>query len=122
MLPGFEDIKYDLTEKDIPVAELVAKGLNARIGKDNAITNKQIRTIFKEKYNIKISDPKFREMIVYIREHNLVFRLCACGKGYYKAQTDEEWEEWKLSSSIRGKKILYSVALGEFFDGGTEKL
>ena len=122
MLPGFEDIKYDITEQDIPVAELIAKGLNNHVGKDRAFSNVQIRKILKDQRGIKISDPKFRAMIVYIRGNNLVFRLCACGKGYYKAANDQEWEEWKLSARLRAKKILFAVEIGEFFDGGQEKL
>jgi hypothetical protein len=121
-LPGFPDIEYDIKEADMPAVEIVAAGLNKLIGKENALSNAQVRKFIKKKYDLKISDPKYRAIITYIRGHNLVPRLCSCGKGSYKAETDEEWEEWKESMRCRIKKMQSILDIAEYFNDGKETL
>jgi len=121
-LPGFEDIEIKLSEEDIPIAELIALGLKNKIGKDNAISNRKIRRILSETRKINVGDVKFREMIKYIRRHNLVPCLCSCGKGYYKASNEEEWTEWKESMRRRIRSMEHTLFCAEHFNDGKETL
>lgn len=111
MLPGFEDITQDITPDEIILAKWIAKGLALRVGKDNAITNKEIRKVMEEKHYVKINDIRMRRMIQYIRIENLVPCLCAGKKGYYRANPiTTEWEDWVESMERRKRQIEYTLA------------
>ena len=114
MLKGFEDITLDITPDEIILAKWIAKGLALRVGKDRAISNKEIREIMEEKHDEKISDVRMRRMIQYIRLHNLVPQLCASSKGYYRANPlTTEWEDWKESMRQRIRQMQWTLAAAE---------
>ena len=122
MIPGYEDMDLDVKDGDLPIIKLIAKGLNARLGKENAISNRQIRDIFEKERNIKLTSPRLRAMITYIRAYNMVPCLCACGNGYFKAAKEEEWEDWKASMKARIGKLSFILTTAEYFNDGQETL
>ena len=79
MLNNFEDITYELTEKELDLVPKIIAGLQVRKGKDMAVSG----TLICEKMKIKGS--RLRKIINYIRVNNLLYGLCSCGKGYYIA-------------------------------------
>ena len=121
MLIGFEDITTDIKPEEIEIAKWIAKGLNLRIGKANAITNKGIREAIL-KQGIKVSDIRLRRMIQHVRAWNLVPCLCAGKVGYYQAENEEEWEAWKTSMKQRIRQQQYTLACAEYFNDGKETL
>jgi hypothetical protein len=121
MLKGFEDITTDITPEEIETAKWIAKGLNLRVGKENAITNKKIREAIL-KQGIKVSDIRLRRMIQYVRAYNLVPCLCAGKVGYYKAANEEEWQAWITSMKQRIRQQEYTLACAEYFNNGQETL
>jgi hypothetical protein len=121
MLKGFEDITTDITPEEIETAKWIAKGLNLRVGKENAITNKGIREAIL-KHGTKVSDIRLRRMIQYVRAYNLVPCLCAGQLGYYRAKNEEEWESWKTSMKQRIRQQQYTLACAEYFNDGKETL
>ena len=97
--------------------EIIARGLSKpeRLGKDNAITNKEMC----QKMNQAISDGAFkdlprdykltsvriRKIINQIRTDDIVPLLCATATGYFVANTREEAESYMRSLKDRISSI-----------------
>ena len=109
MLKTFEDLTPDLKEEDENLAREIAVGLNKLVGKDKAVSNKRIRQIYWNKYRTRIGDIRMRKMIQFIRIHNLAPRLCSNSNGYYIAETDQEWEDWKISMGQRIRQMIFTM-------------
>lgn len=108
MIVGFEEFTIELNDKEKVIAERIAVGLRHRIGKKNAITNKQIRLKLSAEGH-RLADATIRKMVQYIRQHGIVKRVCSTSNGYFVAETDEELNNWITSMKQRGKSILYTV-------------
>ena len=113
MLKGWEEfyekVKAEIDDTDLPVVKLIAKSLNKRVGKENAITNKQMRKALKDNAEITIHPIKMRKIIQYIRVFNLVPMLCASSKGYWRAETEQEFIDWSESAESRASMQLFTV-------------
>lgn len=122
MITNFEEYTHDLTSDEKLALPIIIRGLNLQRGKNNAITNVEIRQILKEKYQIKISDPRIRKIINYIRVRSLVPKLCASSKGYYIAINKEEHYEYLLSLQERRDSINTVLDCGklEFLENWNE--
>lgn len=96
MLTNFEEYTEDLTLEEKCQAQKLVKGFENHVGKDNAITNKQIREAMALRGEV-IADPKMRKYVSYIRI-NYLPNLCATSKGYFLAETREELREYLESS------------------------
>ncbi|NDV68570.1 hypothetical protein [Dysgonomonas sp. 25] len=104
MIKGFDKETQPLSayEKDILLPILI-KGLRARIGKEYAVTNKQIVKSLSPGH--KISDTRVRKIINYIRINDLVPALIATSAGYYIAQTEAELLDYERSLEGREDAI-----------------
>lgn len=104
MITNFETQTHELTKEELILVSPFVNGLKSKIGKDNAITNKQMREAFKnsEKWkHINIHDARIRKIINFIRTEGLVKRLCASSSGYYIAENDQEFREYLQSLQER---------------------
>ncbi len=110
MIPGFEDFTVDVVDSEKEVIVTLAISLRKRIGKDNAITNAQMRQAIFDWQNIKIGGPKMRKYIQYIRVHNMVPWLCANSSGYYVASTYEEWIKYREGYRSRCRSMQFTMA------------
>ena len=106
MVTGFEDFTAELTvEEKGKLLPLVVDILKTRVGQRWAISNKAICKILKD-YNIpKVSEPRIRKVIHYIRENGLVPHLIANSKGYYIAESIEAVEGYIWSLRQRSNSI-----------------
>jgi len=97
MLKGFEEQTHLLTEYEInKILPIIVSGFKKRVGKENAITNSAICKALTEYYELKkISEPRVRKIIYYIRKSNIVPRLIATSKGYWIANSKQELLDWK---------------------------
>jgi len=97
MLKGFEEETHELTEYELKnIVPILVEGLNKRKGKIKAITNPVICRSLTNKYGLKkMSEPRIRKCIHFIRQKNLVPRLIASSKGYWVATSKQELEEWR---------------------------
>jgi hypothetical protein len=111
MIRNFETQTEPLTLEERELLPKFIRGLRTKIGKSNAITNKQIRTAFAEKENTKISDTRVRKIINHIRITGLVPYLCATSNGYYVAETHEEIYDYlkSLHERIAAQMKVYNV-------------
>ena len=104
----FEEFTVEITEKDMPKVNRVAEGLAKRVSKRMAMTNSRIRAYLKTE-GLDIGDAEMRKIIQFIRQNNIVRRLCSSGKGYYVASTNEEWLEWLDSYRRRTNAMIYTL-------------
>jgi len=122
MLKGFEDLTPHLSDSDEVLAAEIARGLAKRIGKVNAISNRNIRKLYEDKKKIRIGDIRFRKMIQFIRVNNLVPCLCSNSNGYFVAASEEDWTEWKTSMEQRIRQMTFTLETAKLFNDGEEKL
>jgi hypothetical protein len=90
MITGFPHQTEPLNDIELELLPMFVKGLETKIGAENAITNDAIRKAFKEKLGLPIPDFRVRKIINHIRINGLVPLLCANSKGYYVAKNGHE--------------------------------
>ena len=95
MLKGYENITYELTEDELKLVDPIVKGLGARKGKENAVTNKEIRQA------LDLTSARVHKIINYIRVNNLLYGVCSSGCGYYIAKDHNELDECLISLKQR---------------------
>lgn len=91
MINNFEKYTHELTDMEIKIiVPAIIRGLENKIGKKKAITNKQMIQGLKNISNIITTAPRIRKMIHHIRITGLIERLIATSKGYYISNNPEE--------------------------------
>lgn len=106
MITGFEDFTAELTvEEKGKLLPLVVEILKTRVGQRWVISNAAICRLLKERNVPKVSEPRIRKVIHYIRENGLVPHLIASSKGYYIAETIEAVEDYIESLRQRCRSI-----------------
>ena len=91
MITGFEEQTEPLTDQEREVfLPPIIKGLRVKVGKEKAVTNKDIVRGLKANCDIKIGEARVRKMINYIRNNDIIPCLIATSKGYYIAETKDE--------------------------------
>lgn len=111
MINGFEKETEQLSDEEIRLLPGFVRGLKKRIGKENAITNVEIRKAY-EKIGIILPPSRVRKLINHIRVNGLVELLCASSKGYYVATIDQEIIDYMegLESRINAQvKVLEQI-------------
>lgn len=113
MVTLFEDYTFPVNSIEVKtIIPYIVGKIKFNIGEENAAFAKDIisqvnnRGFLKVLKNgktkaYKISGPRFRQMIHYIRVNSLVPNLIASQKGYYVATTQEEVEKYIKSLEER---------------------
>ena len=102
MITGFEELTEPLTETEQNVyLPPIMAGLQVKVGRGNAVTNKDIVRGLKKNCGINISEARVRKIINHIRNNDLVPCLIATSKGYYVAETQEEVDDY--IDSLKGR-------------------
>jgi len=110
MIKGFEEFTVHVSEDELWIVEAISKSLAKRIGKENKITNAQMRESIQGWNGTKITDSKMRRYIQYIRANQLVLYLCASKGGYYIARDEEEWNNYRQSYRLRIQSMQFTMA------------
>lgn len=101
MIPTFEEQTAPLTDYELhTLLPIMIQGFKKKIGVENCVTNPEICKSLKQK-GFKISEPRVRKLVFYIRHNNLVPKLIASSKGYWIATNKKEIESWL--SSVNAK-------------------
>lgn len=122
MIKGFDRETQPLTEYELGVLlPLLIEGLQTKLGRENAVTNKHIVNALKGAY--KLNEARVRKIINHIRTNDLVPGLIATSEGYFIATTETELLEYEESlkgredairevrlSIARQRRILYQQA------------
>lgn len=93
MIKGFEDETAPLSDYEQSLVPLFIQGFASKVGKKNAITNKEICKKMKS-VGHDINDTRVRKIINYIRNNNLVSVLLASSKGYWVSKDKKEIKDW----------------------------
>ena len=104
MIKGFEDITDNLTDQEKKSMEMIVRGPRVRVGKDKAITNKQICNAMRG-FGHNLTGARVRKIIHHIRVVGLVDRLIATSSGYYIASDDAELKVYIDSLRQRRESI-----------------
>lgn len=105
MINNFESQTHELkNEEENVIVPMMVQGLKTKIGKENAITNKEMIAGLK-KYGHKTNPARVRKMIHYIRINGLVERLVATSNGYYISNDKNEIKVYIESLMQRAESI-----------------
>ena len=88
------------------IVPALVNGLKKRVGARYAIRNKTMCQALKARGFEKVSEPRIRKCINYIRINGLVPHLIANSRGYYVATTVEEVDKYANSLKDRATAIL----------------
>jgi len=115
MIQGFNEQTNPLNEEEIKLLPGFIKGLTTKIGKENSITNKEIRAKYKS-IGINIPDARVRKIINHIRIKGYVKNLCATSNGYYVAKTKKEIEDYLkgLKERIESQNYVYQKLVEQY--------
>ena len=105
MLQGFEDYTESLNEHELKLIPLFVAGFKNKIGKGQAITNKEIVEALGKK-DIHLSETKIRKIINYIRNKSIVPGLVASSQGYYITKDPVELKKYIESLDGRVNEIM----------------
>ena len=98
---------YDnLSKNELEYSKKIYRYLKTKIGKSKAKTCEEIR--MKTRTYFKLEEPTFRKIIHYLRL-NVDASICACGKGYYMAETEQELNEFLESLKKRVNSQLTTI-------------
>ncbi|MFA5849967.1 MAG: hypothetical protein WC833_08790 [Bacteroidales bacterium] len=105
MLNGFREQTQQLNDYELnTLLPIVIRGLETKIGRENAITNVSIVRGMRA-HGRQINEPRVRKIINYIRTNNLVPLLIATSEGYYVAKTVDELDDYIDSLAGRERAI-----------------
>lgn len=111
MISGFEEQTHELTEYELKkVLPAVIRGLKLRTGKESAVTSTEaIKKMRIAGY--KISSPRWRKLINYIRLSGEINNLICNSKGYYIATSCNEINEYldSLRQRIDSITLVYDA-------------
>lgn len=90
------------TYEETVLLPAVMMGLSDRVGKENAIKNRDIITRLRRH---DLTEIRVRKIINHIRRYGLIHGLVACYAGYYIATSREELETYEASLMSREQAI-----------------
>lgn len=95
--------------KDDDALEFLVALIKTKTGKNKAVTNKSIRlTLHENGFDKK--DRWVRAAMQHLRETKTVDMLCAYSKGYYIAESKEEWITYRERFRSRIMSMQYTLA------------
>jgi len=110
MIAGFEHQTEPLNdyERDI-LLPVIVRGLQTKIGSGMAITNKEMADKMQEHGYKKVSGPRIRKIINFIRIQGLIINLVASSKGYYIENNIQERRKYVQGVKDRAQSMLASL-------------
>ena len=106
MIQGFELETEPLNEREQnELLPPIVAGLQTKIGRQKAVTNKAIVAGLLQNRGIRISEARVRKIINHIRCNDLVPCLIATSDGYYIAETEQELLDYEESLAGREDAI-----------------
>ena len=117
MINGFENETAPLSDYEQSLVPLFIQGFSTKIGKSNAITNKQICKKMKN-LGHDVSDTRIRKIINYIRNNNLVSVLLASSRGYWVSKDKKEIKDWieSMEGRISSMAVVKNAVKQQLID------
>ncbi|WP_394767554.1 hypothetical protein [Ferruginibacter sp.] len=104
MIPNFEEYTHDLTEYELSLVPKFSNSFKNKIGKQNAVTSKVIEEKMIDAGH-KVSGPRIRKIVNYIRNIGIVEGLIGSNYGYYITTDKKEIEDYIESLESRETAI-----------------
>tara|TARA_R110002110_G_scaffold100922_17_gene256866 strand:- start:1617 stop:2021 length:405 start_codon:yes stop_codon:yes gene_type:complete len=115
MIPTFEEHTQPLSDYEKnTLLPLLIKGFKTKVGVENCITNPQICSALR-KLGYKVTQPRVRKIVFYIRNKNMIPKLIASSKGYWIATNKRQVISWldsvnsKISALEQTKKYAENI-------------
>jgi len=112
MLNGHENSTFELNDQEQELVPIFVRRFKNQPGKNNSVTNKEMISGL-AKIGIKITEPRIRKVIQYIRLNRLLPGLVATSNGYFLTTNIKEFEDWIESMKQRENIIRQSREIGE---------
>ena len=113
MIPGFENQTAPLNDyEENTLMPVIIRGLQKRIGKNNAITNAEMCRKLNNHFYLnspsykKITGARIRKIINHIRINDAISCLVSTSKGYYVSKDRKELNTYIESLNKRATAIL----------------
>lgn len=113
MIKNFENVTADLNHDEKKIVPIIVKRFQNLQGKQNIVTNKEIIEGLYKHCNIKLTQPRVRKIIQYIRLNNLLAGLIATQSGYYYTTSEVQIREWIETMKQREAAIRASYQIAE---------
>jgi len=117
MIKGFETETAPLNEYEKTLLPLFIQGFSTKLGKNNAITNKEV--CLKMKYlGHDVNDTRIRKIVNHIRNNNLVSVLLASSKGYWVSKDKKEITDWieSMEGRISSMAVVKNAVKSQLTD------
>jgi len=108
MITNFDDYTIELNQDELKIVPIIVDRFTKWKGSKYIVTNPQIVSGLERNFKIKITEPRIRKIIQYIRIENLVPGLIATSKGYYTTDDINELEQWIETMKQRENAIRES--------------
>ena len=110
MINGFKEQTEPLNdyERDI-LLPVIVRGLQTKIGASAAITNKEMADKLQEHGYDKVSGPRIRKIINFIRIQGLITNLIASNNGYWVENDIQERRKYVQGVKDRAQSMLASL-------------
>jgi len=105
MIKGFEKETAPLSDYERSILPAFVKGFSTKVGKENAITNKQICEAMKN-LGYDVNDARIRKIVNHIRANHLCPVLLASSKGYWVSNDIQEVNDWITSMDGRIEAMI----------------
>lgn len=112
-MKNFEDFTQPLNSDEHRIALIICRRFKSKPGKKNIVTNKEMIAGLRNKYSIKITEPRIRKIIQFIRANGWLTGLIATSSGYYLTENEEDLKSWIESMIERENAIRHSRQAGE---------
>lgn len=108
MITGFENETAPLTESEREAVPYIEQIIKSAVGRDNAVTNKQIIRLVNNRHELKfiLREARVRKIINHIRSNDIIPCVIATSTGYYVAQNERELLEYEDSLRARADAIM----------------
>ena len=121
----FEPETTKLTEYELKLVPIVVNILKSRLGRENAITNKNLVNRMSKLGFSSITPERMRKLINHIRIYDLLDCLVASSKGYYISNDEKEISDYIDSlrgreEAIRAVRLALEAQLGRLEEGQLE--
>lgn len=108
MIKNFEEITVELTEIEQKIVPVIVRRFKNKPGRENIVTNKEMIAGISRQYSVKLTEPRIRKIVQFIRINKLLPGLIGTSNGYFLTKNVEELESWIESMKQRENALRES--------------
>lgn len=113
MITNFEEITVELTEEEKKFVPIIIDRFRRKPGREFMVSNPQMIEGLNRSFGVKLTEPRIRKIIQYIRINNLLPGLVGVSRGYFYTEDPDEIESWIESMKQRENAIRQSRLIAE---------